>query len=179
MPPVAKPRRILLPEYLDDQLKDLPTAPFETRGSLLYTPISNLGGTSIDFMAEALFANATGLTSHPNDPQSEEILRTFLGRNLIYQTVELHTHCTSANTLFPRFTSGDIESYTLQLRKNKRFIGMMVSPAKRLLYCHGDVKVEVVPNPDGFDENKKKVLKELDNIRLELGYGELPILRVN
>lgn len=171
-------RRILLPRSLDARLKNLAELQQETNGALLYVPQVR-SANEIDCRVDALYMTAVGTAGHVRaEPQRMAIVNCFFERNSEYLFVKWHTHCRGTGEhWFTRLSQGDIDSYEAQLQDDSRFIGMMASPLRTLLYGRGELDYSLVEDTSTSRARGEHVSRELQISARELGYRDLPRLR--
>ena len=163
-------RRISLPEELDRQLKTLAELQQESNGVLLYT------SQGLDFRVDHLYMTNIGTAGHVQaDPIRMEIINKFFERHPEYQLIKWHTHSRGTGEYwFDKLSEGDIRSYNRQLEEDPEFIGMMVSPVKKIIVARGkgeeSTLVRVVPTPHDFYDRRRRLETEIELAARELGY---------
>ncbi len=164
-------RRILLPRTLDRKLQRLAELEWETNGILLYSqePVSD---SQIDCSVEALYLTGIGTATHVQaDPERMRTANEYFRRHPDVRSVKWHTHCRGTGEVwFDRLSQQDIDSYEAQLEHDGRFIGMMVSPTRKILYGRERITLETIPDPSGFIQHQRIIERELKQVARSLGY---------
>lgn len=172
-------RRILVPISIDGKLRHLAGLKQESNGALLYVP--TLTSDGLNCRVDALYMTAVGTAGNVcAEPQRMAIINRFFESNPEYRFVKWHTHCRGTGEYwFTRFSQGDIRAYKEQLRQDSRFIGMVVSPTRKLLYGKGIVELALMLDTSNSQRRERQVQGELQTAARELGYDDLPPLQAN
>jgi len=130
-------RTVILPRALDSKLDGFTELVEEVNGILLFRP---RGETC---PLESLFVTGVGSGDDSEghvqaDLRRVEVANAFFREFPDYKFVKFHTHSRGTirrygNYYANHFSSGDIESYTEQLRENRDFIALLATPETRLL----------------------------------------------
>jgi len=168
-------RKIVIPWKINERLERLAQLQQETNGALLYVPEKRPFG--FNYNVRALYMTGVG-TAHnvQADPRRMEIVNIFFEKHPGYGFVKWHTHCReTGEQWYEKFSQGDINSYKWQLRQDRRFVGMMISPTRKQLYGYGDLGFATIRSPTS-DLLEDRISDELRHIAEQLGYVNLPPL---
>ncbi|MGV8086247.1 MAG: hypothetical protein ACP5N1_01325 [Candidatus Woesearchaeota archaeon] len=163
-------RNVLLPNELDGRLDTLTNLVEEINGILLYRQ------NGIYCPIEALFMTGIGSAGHVQSQSDRmEIANEFFKRNPDYKFVKFHTHSRGTIEKFGshyarHFSQGDIDGMKEQLRYDKNFMAMLVTPETKLLSGIDNPKLLVVDNSLEYINRSQIVSASLKNIAENLGY---------
>ncbi|MBU0958740.1 MAG: hypothetical protein KKB31_02215 [Nanoarchaeota archaeon] len=164
-------RKILLPKEMDEKLDNLAGLVEEVNGILLYKRMGD------SCPVDGLFMTGVGNVGHVQaSPERIEIANKFFRRNPGYQFIKLHTHSKGTirrfgNYYARHFSQGDIDGIKEQLKHDRDFIAMLVTPEVKLLSGIDNPTLSVVEGFSGYQNRKSFVNQELKTIARNLGYN--------
>ena len=162
-------RRIILAEELRNRLNQLTTVRQEVNGVLLYRQVGER------CPIEGMYVTAIGTEGHVKaSDEKVKIVNEFFNRNPDHRYVKFHTHTVETVKKYgdyyaKHFSSGDIEGIKEQLKADKEYIAMLVTPEKMLLSAIDNPNLEVVSNLREYTENNRKITEEFRKIIRDLG----------
>jgi len=163
-------RKVLLPREIGGRLDNLTGLVEEVDGILLYR-------TQKDYCPiETLFMTGVGSTGHVQaQPNRIEIVNEFFNRNPDYQLIKFHTHSKETINRFGKyyarhFSQGDIDGIKEQLKHDRDFIAMLVTPEIKLLSGIDNPELLVVNDFPGYQNRSQVVSQYLKVITKNLGY---------
>ncbi len=163
-------RTVLLPRNLDERLVNLTGLRQELDGSLLYQRRGDL------CPLEAIFMTGAGSEGHVQAKQDRiNVLNEFFRRNPDYRFVKFHTHSKGTIARFGQryanhFSQGDITGIKEQLRNDKEFMAMLVTPVTKLLSGIDNPELVVVSDFPGYKDRSSAISGALKAIAHNLGY---------
>ena len=163
-------RKVLLPREIDGRLDNLTGLVEEVDGILLYRRQGDY------CPIEALFMTGVGSAGHVQaQPDRMEVANEFFRRNPDYQFVKFHTHSKGTIERFGdyyarHFSQGDVDGIKEQLRYDRDFMAMLVTPEKKLLSGIDNPELLVVNGFPGYQNRSQAVSQSLKVIAENLGY---------
>ena len=163
-------RKVLLPREINGRLDSLTELVEEVDGILLYRRQGDY------CPIEALFMTGVGSAGHVQaQPDRMEVANEFFRRNPDYQIVKFHTHSKGTIARFGKyyarqFSQGDIDGIKEQLRYDRDFMAMLVTPETKLLSGIDNPELMVVNGFHGYQNRSQAVSQSLKVIAENLGY---------
>lgn len=163
-------RKVFLPRDIDKKLDNLASLTEEVDGILLYRRQGDY--CSI----EALFMTGVGSAGHVQaQPDRMEVVNEFFSRNPDYQFVKFHTHSRETIKKFgeyyaTHFSHGDIDGIKEQLRYDRDFMAMLITPETKLLSGIDNPELRVVNGFQEYQNRSQAVSQSLKVIAENLGY---------
>ena len=167
-------RQVILPRELEQRLSNLANlVEEEVNGILLYRRLKEY------CHIEALITTGVGTEGHVI--AKPEIIRganVFFERHPDYRIVKFHTHTLSTIAKFgqyyaTKFSQGDIDSNKEQIKYDREFMALLVTPEKKLL-CGID-NPELVVLDNFRREVEIAITEEIKEIARNLGYDLSPL----
>lgn len=163
-------RKVLLPRELEGRLDNLTALTEEVDGILLYRRQNDY------CPIEALFMTGVGSAGHVQaQPERMEVANEFFRRNPDYQFIKFHTHSKGTIDRFGQyyarhFSQGDIDGIKEQLRYDRDFMAMLVTPETKLLNGIANPELLVVNDFPRYQNRSQVVNQSLKVIAGNLGY---------
>jgi hypothetical protein len=163
-------RKVLLPREIDERLNNLTGLVEEVDGILLYRRQGDY------CPIEALFMTGVGSAGHVQaQPDRMEVANEFFRRNPNYQYVRFHTHSKATIERFGdhyarHFSQGDIDGINEQLRDDRDFMAMLITPETKLLSGIDNPELRVVPDSESYKTRSQAINIQLNQIARHLGY---------
>ena len=163
-------RKVLLPKDMESRLDTLTGLVQEVDGILLYRRQGDY------CPLEQIFMTGVGTEGHVQaHPERMEVANEFFRRNPDYQFVKFHTHSKGTIRKFGdyyarHFSQGDIDGIKEQLRNNRDFIAMLVTPETKLLSGIDNPELMVLNGFRGYQNRSQAVSQSLKVIVENLGY---------
>ena len=172
-------RTVLLPRDIEGRLNNFTELTQEVDGILLYRRQGDY------CPLEQIFMTGVGTEGHVQaHPERMEVANEFFRRNPDYQFVKFHTHSKGTIERFGHyyarhFSQGDIDGIKEQLRDNRNFMAMLVTPETKLLSGIDNPELVVVNDFAGYQNRSQAVSQALKVIAGNLGYDiiSLPATR--
>lgn len=163
-------RIVLLPRNLESKLDNLTELVEEVNGILLYRPRVN------ECLLEAMFITGLGTEGHVISEQKRiELANQFFKKNPNYKFVRFHTHSKGTikkySSYFAKhFSQGDIDSIKEQLKLDRTFIAMLVTPERKLLSGIDNPHLEITPDSSYLQDRNNFISTALRKIAETKGY---------
>lgn len=163
-------RRVLLPSEIEKRLNDLTGLMQEVNGILLYRRQKD------DCPLEAVFMTGVGCEGDVQaNPQRMVVANEFFRRNSDYQFVKFHTHSKGTIEKFGdyyarHFSQGDINGIKEQLKEDRNFMAMLITPKTKLLSGIDNPTLIMVDDFIGYHHRSQAVSQSLKVIAKNLGY---------
>lgn len=163
-------RKILLPREIDNRLNDLTRVVEEVNGILLYRRREDI------CPIESVFMTGVGTEGHvQSQPERIEITNEFFKRNPDYRFIKVHTHSQATIDKFGQyyarnFSSQDHEGIKEQLKHDKDFMAMLITPKTKLLYGTDNPELHIVDDFPGYANRSSGVDDSIKVIAQNLGY---------
>lgn len=164
-------RKVLLPREISKKLTDLTRLVEEVNGILLYRR------RGIYCFIDALFITGTGIAGHVDALlERVKIINEFFRVNSDYQFIKFHTHSKGTIEKFGQyfaknFSREDINYIKKQLKHNRDYIEMLVTPEIKILSGIDNPELVVVNNHSGYKNKSQAVSQSLEIIAKDLGYN--------
>lgn len=163
-------RKVILPKELDGRLDNLTRLTEEVNGILLYRQQE-------DFCPiETLFMTGVGNIGNVQaQPERMEVANEFFQRNPDYKFIKFHTHSKATIQRYGsyytcHFSQGDIDGIQEQLRYNRDFMAMLITPSTKLLSGIDNPELLIVDNFPRYQNRNKALDQSLKIIADNLGY---------
>lgn len=162
------PRLILLPKELDEKLQILTELEEETNGVLFYKR------EDLKCPVDHLYLTGLGTVGHVQAlPERIEVVNKFFEKNPDYHFIKFHTHSCGTIKTFgdyyaKKFSQGDRDGIKEQLRRDKEFIAMLVTPETRLLSGFDNPTLEIIDSFPEYEERNKYVKESIHQIAEEI-----------
>ncbi|MFH1212035.1 MAG: hypothetical protein V1659_03850 [Candidatus Woesearchaeota archaeon] len=163
-------RKVLLPKEIDARLDGLSGLIEEVDGILLYRRQGDY------CPVEALFMTGVGSAGHVQaQPARIQVANEFFRQNPSYQFVKFHTHSKGTIDKFGQyysrhFSRGDIDAIKEQLKHDRDFMAMLVTPEIKLLCGIDNPELSVVNGFSDYQDRSRVVSQSLEIIARNLGY---------
>lgn len=172
-------RKVLLSKDIERRLDNLTGLTQEVDGILLYRRHGDY------CPLEHIFMTGVGTEGHVQaHPERMEVANHFFRRNPHYQFVKFHTHSKDTIKRFGdyyarNFSQGDIDGTKEQLRYDRDFMAMLVTPETKLLSGIDNPELLVVNDFSGYQNRSQLISQVLKVIAENLGYdiSKLPATR--
>jgi hypothetical protein len=138
-------RIVIIPNEIKVVQHNLALLKDETNGVLLYKRNGDICNVS------TLLMTGSGNPGHViSDPNRIALVNELLKRDIGLRFVKWHTHTPETVRLFgetflKHFSTGDTDSYKEQLRQDRDFIGMLVTPETELLCGMDNPTLSYIP----------------------------------
>ena len=163
-------RQVLLPRELESRWDNLTGLVQEVDGILLYR-------SQIDYcLLETLFVTGVGTEGHVQAlPERIEIANEFFQRNPDYRFVKFHTHSKGTINKFGQyyanhFSQGDIDGIKNQLKEDRDFIALLITPETKLLSGIDNPQLVIVSNFSGYAQRSHTISDAIKLIARNKGY---------
>lgn len=163
-------RKVLLPRNLERRLDNLIGLTEEINGILLYR-------RQMDYCPiEEIFITGVGSVGHVQaQPERMEIANEFFRRNPDYRFIKFHTHSKGTIERFGQyyamhFSQADISGIEEQLKYDREFMAMLVTPETKLLSGIDNPELLVANGFSSYKNRNKAVSLSLKVIAKNLGY---------
>jgi len=163
---MAKDKLILVPQTLDDRLKELATLNQETTGVLLVRPVER--SDLIRLYAASSYLTGRGERLEVTvDPVQQTIVDRFVREHPQYVQIPWHTHVTGNS----RFSHSDLVHYREEISANKNFVALVITDEYRILThrSNSGTSIKVVNDPEDFTARANLISRDFEDIRNSMG----------
>lgn len=163
-------RKVLLPRDIERRLDNLTGLVQEVEGILLYRRQGDY------CPLEEIYTLGVGAAGHVRPrPEKSEVADEFFRRNPDYRFVQFHTHSKvtierSGQYYARHFSQGDIDSIKDNLRQDREFMALLVTPETKLISGIDNPQLLVVDNFRGYAQRSYAVVKAIEIIERSMGY---------
>lgn len=164
-------RKIILPKVLSDRLDELAKLENETNGVLFYR---NRGNQENECPCEGIYITNVGTEGHVQAPADKiNLINQFLQRNPEYRFIKFHTHTIGTIRRYGQhyatnFSEGDIAGIKAQLKAEREFIALLITPERKLISGIDNPELVVAERVLEYEMNHQRIHEQLQGIGREL-----------